>query len=122
MQENNLHAAQKRIKKNREVGKSLKEKLTEMKKITAGRLFHSDSVRVGQTILDVYNENCNAARAQDEKVQQQSKETYQKQRAAADEKLQRNLILLKCRIRNSESSSSLSSLKQMTQCRLGRKK
>ena len=36
VQQNDLHAARKRIKKNQYVGKSLKEKLQEMKKITAG--------------------------------------------------------------------------------------
>ena len=55
-----------------------------MKKITAGWLFQSNSIRVGQTILDVYNENRSTARAQNEKILQQSKKTYQKQREAAN--------------------------------------
>ena len=52
-----LNEARSRIKRNREEGKSLVEKIRDMKGFTAGRLFHAKSSRVGQTILQVYKEN-----------------------------------------------------------------
>ena len=55
--QHDLNRARSRIKRNREEDKSLVGKIREMKGITAGRLSHAKSSRVGKTILQVYEEN-----------------------------------------------------------------
>ena len=52
-----LMEARNGIRKNRENGKSLKEKLIENKKVTSGNLFKSGSCRIGKTVFDVQKEN-----------------------------------------------------------------
>jgi len=46
--------ARSRIKKIRDKGKTLGEKLREMKRFTAGKLFNANSCRVGHTMLHVH--------------------------------------------------------------------
>jgi len=55
-----LQEARSRIKKSRDEGKTLEEKLREMKRFTAGKLFNVRSCRVGQTMLIVHEENIKA--------------------------------------------------------------
>lgn len=52
-----LQEAQARIKNNHAEGKTIKEKLREMKRFTAGKLFNAKTCRVGQSMLTVYEEN-----------------------------------------------------------------
>lgn len=54
---NNLMAARSRIKISQETCKSLKYKLLESKKITAGYLFKFGSRRIIKTIFDIQKEN-----------------------------------------------------------------
>ena len=56
VKDQDLYAARGRIKKNREEGKLLKEKLIESKKITVGCLFKADSCRIGKTIFDLHKD------------------------------------------------------------------
>ena len=55
--QHDLHEARARIRKNREEGKSLVEKIRAMKGFTAGQLFVAKSSRVGASMLQVYEEN-----------------------------------------------------------------
>ena len=56
VKDHGLNAACARIKNNRTQGQSLKSKLCESKKITAGQLFKAGSCRIGQTIFDIRKE------------------------------------------------------------------
>ena len=52
-----LMAARSRIRQRQEDGKSLKQKLMESKKITAGYLFKAGSCRISKTVFDIQKEN-----------------------------------------------------------------
>ena len=90
VQQHDLHAARGRIKKNREVGKSLKEKLVESKGITAGRLFKAGSCRIGKTIFDIQKENRAQAEEVASKKERDAKVAYRKARDAADTIIAKN--------------------------------
>ena len=90
VQQHDLHAARGRIKKNREVGKSLKEKLVESKGITAGRLFKAGSCRIGKTIFDIQKENRARTEEVASKKERDAKVAYRKARDAADTIIAKN--------------------------------
>ena len=79
-----LHEARSRIKRNREEGKCLVDRVREMKSITAGRLFHAKSSRVGQTILQVYKENMAMQEEEDNERANNAAITYRAAKDAAD--------------------------------------
>ena len=60
-----LMSARERIRKQQKVGKTLKEKIVESKKITAGYLFKAGSCRIGKTIFDIQKENMAKKRQND---------------------------------------------------------
>ena len=55
--EQRLNVSKRTNQKIKKVGKSLKEKMIESKKITAGYLFKAGSYRIGKTIFDIQKEN-----------------------------------------------------------------
>ena len=79
-----LHEARSRIKRKREEGKCLVDRVREMKSITAGRLFHAKSSRVGQTILQVYKENMAMQEEEDNERANNAAITYRAAKDAAD--------------------------------------
>ena len=56
VQRNQLHKARQRIKKEKENGKSLLEKISVSKRVTAGILVKAGSHRIGQTVFQVVKE------------------------------------------------------------------
>ena len=90
-----LHEARSRIKRNREEGKSLVEKIRQMKGITAGRLFHANSSRVGQTILQVYKENMAMQEEEDNERANNAAITYRAAKEAADTLLATGILVSK---------------------------
>ena len=52
-----VQATRERIKCNYQEGKSFQEKLKSMKSITPGQLFKAKGCRIGEDIMDIYNEN-----------------------------------------------------------------
>ena len=57
VKDHDFNAASARIKKNRTQGKSLKSKMCESKKITAGGMFKAGTSCIGQTIFDIQKES-----------------------------------------------------------------
>ena len=72
-----LMEARSRIRKNRDDGRSLKEKLVESKKITAGTLFKSGSCRIGKTVFDVQKENTKKRESILKEKMMKNQEAYQ---------------------------------------------
>ena len=83
VKDHDLNAARVRIKKNLQDGKSLKEKLIESKRITAGRLFKAGSCRIGKTIFDLHKEKRFKEEQERTQALQTTKETYRKAKEAA---------------------------------------
>ena len=55
--QHDLHEAQARIQTHRKEGKSLIEKISEVKGFTVGQLFHAKLSYIGATMLQVYEED-----------------------------------------------------------------
>jgi hypothetical protein len=83
VKDHDLNAARVRIKKNQQDGKSLKEKLIESKKITAGRLFKAGSCRIGKTNFDLHNERRVNEEQERTQALESTEETYRLAREAA---------------------------------------
>ena len=65
--ENDLLLAREKIRGRQEDGKSLKDKIKESKRITAGSLFKTGSFQIGKTIFDIQKENVTKKKEYDEK-------------------------------------------------------
>ena len=85
VQDHDINAARGRIKQNMETGKSLKDKLNESKKITAGRLFKAGSCRIGQTIFDIHKERRTKQKQDNIAAQTKAKNIYLLSISQADE-------------------------------------
>ena len=71
------------------------EKIRQMKGITAGRLFHANSSRVGQTILQVYKENAAMQEQEDNERANNAAITYRAAKEAADTLLATGILVSK---------------------------
>ena len=69
--------ARSRIRKNQDNGRSLKEKLLESKKITAGKLFKLGSCRIGKTVFDVQKENAKKQEIIEKEKTMKNQQAYQ---------------------------------------------
>ena len=74
--DHDLNTARRPIKKNRDEGKSLKEKLIESKKNTGDSLFKAGSCQFGKTIFDLHKNRATKTRQDEIDTATKSKETY----------------------------------------------
>ena len=103
---NDLQDARSKLRERQETDKSLKEKLIESKKITAGNLSKASSCRIGKTILDIQKVNVEKRRKfQSDKVKKEH-ETYVKVQHNAHEVRMLNLEYQARTVSRSLSSSS----------------
>jgi len=79
-----LHESRARIRRNRERGNSLVEKIRGMEGFTAGKLFHAKSSRIGASMLHVYKENTADQDEAEQGRENISATTYYKMRYEAD--------------------------------------
>ena len=73
---NDLMLARERIKKERDTGASIREKLENAKKITAGALVKAGTHRLGKTIFDLQREATQAKIIEENKKKQKKIDTY----------------------------------------------
>ena len=82
-----LQEARSRIMKRRDEGKTLEEKLREMKRFTAGKLFNAKTCRVGRTMLEVHEENVKAIEDERKRKESVAALKYREYKAESDKLL-----------------------------------
>ena len=96
VKDHDLNAARARIKNIRTQGRSLKSKLRKSKKITAGRLFKSESCRIGQTIFDILKESKDEEQQMQNSLIAKAYNIYHKAKEEADYIISLQLDPTKC--------------------------